>query len=504
LSLLIALDIGTSMIKVALFAEDGRLLALASRESPIFSNGVHIEHDALACWNLVVEGIREVVLTTDVDPDEVLGVSVASQGQTFLPVDIDGKPLTRAIVWLDQRAREERSETVNLFGQEEIYRRTGLPTLTPGNTCCALLWLRKNKPKVYKHTHKFLHISDYIIYRFTNRFVGEVPIYSCMGIYDLISGGWWLSMLDFIELSTDKLPDLIEPGVGVGRLAPEAARETGLCVNTLVVSGTLDVTATALGSNTLRDKQLALSLGTTMQTNLTMDQFKITPDRFLVWFFKHILPQAYVGVLWRETAGFTLRWFRDHFYQHEACHANLAGNEVYDMMTDAAAKVPPGSEGLLVLPHLRGTQIPESCPEFKGIFFGITPAHQKEHFVRAILEGIGYSLRENIEIYVDLGWDCREIWATGGGAKSRLWNQINADITGRPQYLLQCNEAASLGAAILASIGTGIHSNVFEACERMVKPSGGIQPDPDNQAVYESGYQLYKKVYQRSKDLFSK
>lgn len=492
------------MIKIALFDQNGRLLALASRESPVISDGIHVEHDAVACWNLVAEGIREVIFTADVLAGDVRAISIASQGQTFLPVAADGKPLGRAIAWLDQRAVEERDEIAGFFGQEEIYRRTGLPTLTPGNTSCVLLWLCKNKPKIYRNTHKFLHISDYIIYRFTDRFVGEVPIYSCMGIYDLISGGWWLSMLDFIELSTDKLPDLIEPGVGVGKLTPKAARETGLCVNTLVVSGTLDVTATALGSNTLRDKQLALSLGTTMQTNLTMDQFKISPDRFLVWFFKHILPQAYVGVLWRETAGFTLRWFRDRFYQHEARHGNFTSNKVYDMMADAAEKVPPGSEGLLVLPHLRGTQIPESCPEFKGIFFGITPAHQKGHFVRAILEGVGYSLRENIEIYADLGWDCREIWATGGGAKSRLWNQINADITGRPQYLLQCNEAASLGAAILASIGTGIHSNVFEACERMVKPRGAIQPDPDNQAVYESGYQLYQKVYQRSKDLFSK
>jgi xylulokinase len=130
--------------------------------------------------------------------------------------------------------------------------------------------------------------------------------------------------------------------------------------------------------------------------------------------------------------------------------------------------------------------------------------HHKGHFIRAILEGVGYSLRENIEIYADLGWECEEIWATGGGAKSRVWNQINADITGRPQYLLQCSEAASLGAAILASTGTGIYPHLFEACERMVKPTGVIQPDPDNRAVYEAGYQLYQQVYQRSKDLFSK
>ena len=502
MSLLIALDIGTSTIKIALFAENGHLLALVSRESPIFSDGIHVEHDALACWDLVTEGIREVILTAEVGPDEVQGISVASQGQTFLPIDAGGNPLTRAIVWLDQRAVEERDETVGFFGREEIYRHTGLPTLTPGNTSSALLWLHKNKPEIYINAHKFLHISDYIIYRFTNRFVAEVPIYSCMGIYDLALGGWWSAMLDFIELSADKLPDLIEAGVEVGKLTPAAAQQTGLSEDTSVVSGTLDVSATVLGSNTLSDKQLALSLGTTMQTNLTMKQFKISPNRFLVWYFKHILPQAYVGVLWRETAGYTLRWSRDVFYTQEMRCAHPHEQNVYDLMTEDAAKVPPGSAGLLVLPHLQGTQIPESCPGFKGIFFGVAPAHQREHFVRAIMEGVGYSLRENLEVYADLGWNCEEIWATGGGAKSRLWNQINADITGRPQYLLQCNEAASLGAAILASIGTGIHSNVFEACDRMVTPTGVIQPDPDNQGVYEAGYRLYQQVYQRSKDLF--
>lgn len=502
MALLIALDIGTSTLKIALFAADGRLLALARRETPLFITGDRVEHDALACWKLVAEGLREVVLTTGVKPDEVLGISIASQGQTFLPVDRDGKPLSRAVVWMDQRAAKERDEILNFFGQEEVYRHTGLSALTPGNASCVLAWLRKNDPETYHKTHRFLHISDYIIYRLANRFIGEAPVYSSMGVYDLVTGGWWASMLDFLELPAGKLPDLLEPGVEVGRLTQEAARATGLCESTRVVSGALDVSATALGSNTLTDEQLALCLGTTMQTNLTMDRFKIVPDRPLVWFFKHVLPHAYVGVLWRETAGFTLRWFRDHFYQHDVRYAGLPGDQIYTGMTDAAAQVPPGSAGLVVLPHLQGTQIPESRPEFRGIFFGITPYHRKEHFVRAILEGVGYSLRENIEIYADLGWECREIRVTGGGAKSKLWNQINADITGRPQCLLRCDEAAALGAAILVSIGTGVYSSLSEACEQMVRPAGVIYPNPDNQAVYEEGYQLYQQVYQRTRDLF--
>jgi len=270
-----------------------------------------------------------------------------------------------------------------------------------------------------------------------------------------------------------------------------------------VISGTLDVSATALGSNALTSNRLALSLGTTMQTNLTMRQFKFPSDNLLVWIFGHVLPEAYVGVLWRETAGLTLRWFRDVFCSDEIQLARSSGANAYDLMTEAAAKIPPGSDGLMILPHLHGTQLPESSPDFRGIFYGISSTHEKAHFIRATLEGVGYTLRENIEIFAELGWQCDEIWPTGGGAKSCLWNQINADITGYPQHLVRCHEAASLGAAILASLGVGLYKDAYEACNQMVHPAGIVQPNLKNRKVYDDGYHLYKKLYQSTKDLFA-
>lgn len=215
-----------------------------------------------------------------------------------------------------------------------------------------------------------------------------------------------------------------------------------------------------------------------------------------------MIPNAVIGVLWRETAGFTLRWFRDVFCAEELGFAEQSGTNVYDLLTEAAANVPAGSEGLLILPHLQGSQLPESHPEFRGVFYGISPNHNKEHFIRAILEGVGYSLRENIEIYNQMGFECKEIWATGGGANNQLWNQINADITGRPQFLVKCNEASALGAAILAAVGMGVYTNIIEACDQMVQPSIVVHPNHNNRYVYESGYQVFKKLYQQIKGLF--
>lgn len=504
MALLIGLDIGTSKIKVALFNEQGDLLAISNQESPLYMDGGCVEHDAETCWGLIVRGVREVIGSQSAPASEIAAISLSSQGQTFLPVDSRGRPLSRAIVWLDQRAAVERLAILDQFGSEEIYRHTGLTDLTPGNVSSLLLWLRKQRPEVFHTADRFLHISDYIVYKLTRRMIAEVPIYSCMGIYDLATQGWWTRMLDFINLTPRQLPELVPAGEMVGNLSSEAAGELGLSLRTAVISGTLDVSAAVLGSNTLSPYRLAVSLGTTLQTNLTMKQFHVTPGRLDVWIFSHVIPGEYVGVLWRETAGFTLRWFRDVFCQEEIERAKLAGCDEFDLMTEQAAQVAPGSEGLLILPHLQGTHLPESYPEFRGIAFGISASHKKAHFIRAILEGVGYSLLENIEIYASLGFPIQELWATGGGAKSSLWNQINADITGRPQYQLRCPEAATLGAAILAALGVGLYGSLVEACQWMVKPIGVILPNPDNRSVYADGYALYRKIFQHNKKLFVK
>jgi xylulokinase len=500
--LFLALDLGTTVIKVGLFDAEGNLIALSRREYPLVTNGPFVEVDTETCWHQIVAGIRDVLSTSGALPGEVIGLSISSQGQTFLPVDRNGHPLGRAMVWLDRRATAEADSIRAALDPETLYRHTGLPDIGPGLMACNLLWLRRHEPELFQQAHRFLHIGDHFLHRFTHRFVAEKSLNSGTGLYDIITGTWWTLMADLVGLSAGQLSELVPSGLPIGRLTPVAAQETGLSPDTVAISGTIDVVATALGSNALSNEHIALSLGTTMQTNVTLSERLYDLDRKLLWICEHALPGSFLGVLWRETAGLTLRWFRDVFCAKERHVAEATGQDAYDLLTRMAGTVPPGADGLLILPYLQGNRLPESIPGFRGIFFGISPSHNKGHFVRAILEGVAYALRENLEFLTQMGIPWRELCPTGGGAKSQLWNQINADVTGYPLRLVKCSEASLLGAAILAAIGTGIYPDAFEACNQMVQAAGMVYPNSNNRPAYEKGYQRFQSLYEQTKELF--
>ena len=326
--------------------------------------------------------------------------------------------------------------------------------------------------------------------------IAERSVYYCSGLYDIATDTWWTEMLAYLELSPAKLPNLVDSPVSISTLTTPAINETGLSKETLSVSGTLDVVASVLGAGPIAAEKVILNLGSTMQTMMTFfDRNPLLPQR-TVWIFGHVLAGANVGVLWRETAGFSLRWFRDAFCKEEMRLSAESGLDVYDLILSSADSIPAGSDGLLFLPHLHGTTLPEPHPEARGVYWGISPIHTKAHFGRAILEGSAYTLRENLEIFNRLGVTCSEIIASGGGTRSRLWNQINADVTGIPLHLLRCNESAVLGAAILAACGVGLYASIEAGCRSMVHLADLVVPDPIHQTIYDEGYQRYKALFQ--------
>ena len=497
----LCVDLGTSTIKTGVVSDTGELLALVSCESPIIIDGDQVELEADACWDVVVSSIREVLQKKEVSPSNVGGLSITCQGQTFVPLDEHLRPMRRAILWLDQRAKAERDEILKQFDPSVLYEHTGLPHLTPGVMLCVMRWIQKNEPQIYKTACIWVHIADYILYRLTGQIIGERSIYYCSGLYDIEVDGWWEEMLAFIDLSASKLPELYHSAVSFSTLSPEAAIATGLTQRTKVVSGTLDVIASILGAGVVSDDKVLLDLGTTMKTMMTIFERESLLAEHLVWIFGHVIKGANVGVLWRETAGFSLRWFRNNFCQEETRAALKEGLDPYDRILSKVADVLPGADGLLFLPHLLGTRVPASYPNAKGVFWGITPNHTKAHFLRAILEGNAYALRENLEIMKSLGFNCNEIIATGGGTRSQLWNQINADVTGLPLNMLKSSESSLIGAGIVAACGTGCFSSIDEACSTMVKRSHVIVPNPDLASVYEEGYQFSKKVFHANANL---
>jgi sugar (pentulose or hexulose) kinase len=492
----LSIDLGTSTIKTGLVSEAGEMLGLVQRESPISLQGNLVEFSLEEGWRRVVSSIREVVKISGVNPLEIGGLSVTCQGQTFVALDGHYRPMRNAIVWLDRRAVKERDEILATFQENRIYNHTGIVLLSPGMMICCLGWMRSNEPEIYQQARYFVHIADYIIYRLSGQLIAERAIYYCSGLYDITADTWWMDMFDYLDLSPSKLPPLFDSPIPISTLTPQAAHETGLNQKTQVVSGALDVVASVVGAGAITEDKVMLNLGSTMQTMMTIFDLKQLLPKRKVSIFGHVLVGANVGVLWRETAGFSLRWFRDAFCGEEMKIAAETGINVYDLILSSAEKIPAGSDGLLFLPNLQGTMLPESHPEARGVSWGISPSHTKAHFVRAILEGNAYMLRENLEIMKQLGFIFSEIIATGGGTRNRLWNQINADVTGISLQLLKCNDSSVLGAAIFAACGTGLYASIAEGCLRMVHKANLVTPDPFPRPVYDEGYRCYKTLFQ--------
>lgn len=491
----LSIDLGTSTIKTGLVSEAGEMLGLVQCESPISLQGNLVEFNLEEGWKRVVSSIREVVKISVVNPIDIGGLSLTCQGQTFVALDDHYRPMRNAIVWLDQRAVKERDEILATFQEDQIYAHTGIALLSPGVMICCLGWMRRNEPKIYQQARYFVHIADYILYRLSGQLFAERAIYYCSGLYDITADTWWTDMLAYLDLSPAKLPPLCDSPIYISTLTLQAACETGLNQKTQVVSGALDVVASVVGAGAITADKVMLNLGTTMQTMMTIFDLKPLLPKRKVSIFGHVLVGANVGVLWRETAGFSLRWFRDAFCGEEMKIAAESGLDVYDLILSSAEKIPAGSDGLLFLPNLQGTTLPESHPEARGVYWGISPSHTKAHFVRAILEGNAYMLRENLEIMKQLGFYFNEIIATGGGTRNRLWNQINADVTGISLHLLKCNDSSLLGAAIFAACGTGLYASIAEGCQRMVHRASLVAPDPMPRMVYDEGYRRYKTLF---------
>jgi len=308
-------------------------------------------------------------------------------------------------------------------------------------------------------------------------------------------------MLDFLEISADMLPRLIESGQAIGNLSEQAAREIGLSTSTQVVTGTLDQAAGMLGASNVRPGLVTETTGTALAICTTLEK-PILAVQEQIPCHCHALADKYYLLLCGQTAGIVLKWFRDLF-----CHAELqiaaeTGRDAYDVMASEARDVPPGAAGLIMLPHLAGAACPEFDLSARGLFFGMTLHHTRAHFIRAVMESVAFMLKRNLESLEHLGLDIHEVRSLGGGAKSPLWNQIKADVLQKPVVTLACPEAALLGAAILAGVGVGLFGSIEQACEQMVVVQKRTDPNPSVREVYDHFYHLYLDLYCSVKPLF--
>ncbi len=499
--LILSVDLGTTAVKVALFATSGELKALSTQEYALLTPKPSVVEGAPAIyWDSFKNGILNLKAKYPFATESVIALGLSAQGETLFCLDRDGMPLRNAIVWMDNRAQTEAEDLTTEFTNETCYRVTGQVSFDPCWPAAKILWLRRQEPDIFTKTATFALIEDYFIYRMTGILVSEGSLLCSTVYWNITTKRWWSEMLAYLGISERQLPEIREPGEAVGPILPEVAAELGLSPNTIVCTGALDQASGAIGVGNIAEGIFSENIGAALAV--------CSPVRRPVFHQSRTLPIHYFGIpdMYMmhsfTTGGMVLRWFRDAFCAMEKNVGELTGDDTYDLLGREAATVAPGAEGLIMLPHLNGSMAPDVNPKAKGVFYGFTLKHQKPHFVRAIMEALGYLVRRNIEALESLGIAVGEIRSLGGGARSPVWNQIKADITGRPLVTMQCVEAASLGAAILAGKGVGRYGSIADACRQMIQPAARFAPNPACREVYDRNYDTYTKLFNDLTDLF--
>ncbi len=492
--LLLGIDVGTTSVKAGVFDAQGGCRGMVRRDYTLQTSSIdQVEMDAETYWEAVCGVVRQVLAKNGISGQDIAGIGVSSQGETVIPVDESGQPLHPAIVWLDNRAHAEAQELEARLG-EFVYHHTGIPNINPTWTACKIAWLASHRPDVFKTAAKFLLVQDFIVFRFTNRFVTEGSIACTTLLYDIVTHTWWQEALSAIGLNADRLPEISTPGAIAGTLTAPAAEALNLPAGLPVVLGGMDQAAGAVGCGNISAEMVSETTGGALAIQVTVERPDVDPQK-LVPVYVHSVPGRYLFVPVCDTGGMALKWFRDQFNQAEIETARQTGQDAYDLMTRSAQEIAPGSDGLIMLPHLTGAFSPEYNPQARGVFFGFTLYHQKAHFTRAVLEAVAFMLRRNLALIAQAGIQAREIRSTGGGAASRLWRQIKADVCQVPVVTLKNNDTAVLGDALLAGVAIGMFSSPEEGVKAMVSTDEKLAPDPANIGVYETAYQNYCQLY---------
>lgn len=478
---LLGLDIGTTGAKALLCDEAGKVLATATAEYPLYSpQPLWSEQDPADWWHGAQEAIRGVLAKIDVAQIAGLGLTGQMHGAVFL--DKDNNVIRRALLWNDQRTAAECDEITRKVGAARLIEIAGNPALT-GFQAPKLLWLRNHEPENYARLAQVLLPKDYIRLLLTGVNAADAADAAGTLLLDLRKRDYGDEILRALEIPREWLPRVYEGPEVTGNLLPSVAATLGLPAGLPVIAGGGDNAAAAIGTGVVRAGVVSSSIGTSGVLFAHSDSIALDPQGRLHTFC-HSVPNQYHLMAVTLSAGGAFRWLRD-----------TLKTTSYDEMTGAAATIPPGAEGLLFLPYLTGERTPHLDPLARGAFVGLTSRHTQAHLIRAVMEGVVYSLRDGLDIMRALGVPIEQIRATGGGGRSVLWRQMQADIYNAEVVTLAAEEGPAYGAALLAGVGAGVFSNVNEAVTRCVALTGATRPDPQAQARYESAYAVYRDLY---------
>lgn len=481
----LGIDLGTSSTKTTIIDSDGRLISVAAQEYTFETPKPGWAQQNPEVWfHAAVDTIREALGRSEISPGKIaaIGFTGLMHGPVYL--DFRGRPLGPSIIWADQRTAETVKFVYKTIGKEKLRLWTGNP-LASGFMLATLLWLREHEPGIYSRTAHLLLPKDYIRYRFTGEIGTEPSDASATSIFNPMKSQWSKDVLEAFSLPLDRLPRCYPSHEIAGYLLPEIAEQTGLLAGTPIVYGGSDQACQAIGNGIVEPGRISCTIGTGGQI-FAVTQSPVPDPDLRLHLFCHAIPDTWHMLAATLTAGKSLRWLRDNIFR---------GFEYHELV-DEAEQVSPGAENLYFLPYLAGERTPHMDPEASGAFIGLSLRHNRADMVRAVLEGVVMSLRQGLEIMMDLGLPVDKIVASGGATNHGLWLQLQADIFNRPIYRTQTREAAAVGAGILAMVGTGFYKHIPDACQRIVRwDDDVIQPNPENVDIYNRNFHTFTQLY---------
>lgn len=499
----IGVDIGTSGTKTVLFDETGQTIASHTISYPLYQpkNG-YAEQDPADWQNAAFDTIRAVMQTSGVSPDAVRAIGLSGQMHGLVMLDAENRVLRRSIIWCDQRTAAECTEITEKVGADHLMAITANPALT-GFTASKLLWVRNHEPAVYERCRHVLLPKDYVRFCLTGEYATEVSDASGMQLLDIPGRCWSEEVLDKLGIDRSLLADVYESPEITGRLTRGAAERCGLREGIPVVGGAGDNAAAAVGTGVVRDGRAFTTIGTSGVVFAHTSEITMDP-RGRVHTFCCAVPGAWHVMGVTQGAGLSLQWFRNQFCASEQETAALMGEDPYVLMDRAAERCPIGANRLLYLPYLMGERTPHLDPDARGVFFGLSAMHTRRDMLRAVMEGVTYSLRDCMEVCREMGVNVADMTACGGGGTSPVWRQMLADVYGVPVAASASKEGPALGAAILAMVGAGLYASVPEACDAVIRRGTVQDPIPAHIPEYEKYYRVYRSLYPAMQDCFAK
>lgn len=498
----LGIDLGTSGTKTVLFDTLGNVIASDTIEYPLYQpkNG-YAEQDPADWANAAVNTIKNVLQKSKIDSSDIVGIGISGQMHGLVMLDENNEVIRKSIIWCDQRTEKEVEEMNQKVGREKLIEITANPALT-GWTAAKILWVRNNEPENYKRCKHILLPKDYVRFVLTGVYASEVSDASGMQLLDVPHRKWSEEICSLLDIDMNMLPKLYESADITGYITKDAAQMTGLKEGTLVCGGAGDNAAAAVGTGVVKDGLAFTTIGTSGVVFAHTSKVSIDPKGRVHTCCAAVPGQWHImGVT--QAAGLSLRWYRDNFCGDEANVAKLTEKDTYEVMTEEALTVPIGSEKLLYLPYLMGERTPHLDPNARGVFFGLSAVHTKKHLLRAVMEGVSFSLRDCVEICREMNINVSDMTACGGGGTSPLWRQMLSDLYNCPVKTCASKEGPALGVAILAMVAAGVYPTVQEACEKVIKPGTVQNPIESEVSEYEKFYQIYRKLYKAMKDNFS-